>query len=349
VPLLDDVAANSGGGEANFDFSRTGLFAYVSGTANPLPRSLGWLDRAGGVEEVVPYTAPVGYSEPRVSPDGKRLAFRSRDAIWIYDFERKTQSRLTLSGPTISFLVWTPDGSRIAFALDAEVKRGIWWVRADGTGEPEQLTQSKNPQYPNSFSRDGRLAFTETNSETGNDVWLLPIDWTDAQKPRPGRPEPLIRTKTDESSAIFSPDDRWITYSANESGKSEVFVKSVSGSGKWPIAAGGFSVWSRNGRELFWQDPFPDTNLMVAGYSTKGETFIADKPRVWSDKQRIVVPNRRDFDLAADGMRIIAVLNPRLQQPKSANGSPVSTTPTHVNFLLNFFEEIKRRAPAGAR
>src|SRR5262249_6111160 len=68
APLLDDVAANSGGGEASFDFSRTGMFAYVSGTAAPVPRSLAWLDAGGKVEQLIPSTAPVGYSEPRISP-----------------------------------------------------------------------------------------------------------------------------------------------------------------------------------------------------------------------------------------------------------------------------------------
>jgi len=347
TPLLDDVGASSEGGAASFDFSRTGIFVYVSGTATRVPRSLASVDASGKVQQLIASYELVGYAEPRVSPDGKRFAFRARDAIWIYDLERNTQSRLTLFQPPISFLVWTPDGSHIAFASDAEGKQGIWWVRADGKGEPEQLTQSKNQQHPTSFSRDGkRMAFTETNPDTGNDVWLMPIDWTDLEKPKPGKAEPFLHAKFDEDGAAFSPDGRWMAYFSNESGKFEVFVKSVTGSGKWPIATGSFPVWSRNGRELFWEVPQPNPSLMVVDYSTKADSFVPSKPRVWSDKRRIRVPNKQDFDLAPDGTRMFFVLDPRQQEPKSANGSPSPSSPTHVNLLLNFFDEIKRRAPA---
>ena len=223
------------------------------------------------------------------------------------------------------------------------------WVRTDGKGEPEQLTKNTNAQYPTSFARNGKwMAYTETNPETGGDVWLMPIDWTDPERPRPGKPEPLLHTKSDEHNAMFSPDGQWIAYASNESGKDEVFVKSVSGSGKWPIAPGSLPVWSRSSRELFWQGPRPNSersaDLMVAGYSTKGDAFIIEKPRVWSDKPRIVVPSKRDFDLAVDGTRMIVVLDPRQQETASSDG-PTNSTPTHVNLLLNFFDEIKRRAP----
>src|SRR5262249_48658968 len=138
----------------------------------------------------------------------------------------------------------------------------------------------------------------ETNPKTGSDVWLMAFDWTDHEKPRPGKTDPLLHTKFDEDGAVFSPDGRWIAYFSNESGKFEVFVRSVTGAGKWPIALGTFPLWSRNGRQLFWQDPYPATNLMVASYSTRGDTFIAEKPNVWSRNQRIGVPNKQDFDLA---------------------------------------------------
>ena len=81
------------------------------------------------------------------------------------------------------------------------------------------------------------------------------------------------------------------------------------------------AIWSRNGRELFWQSPQPNPNLMVASYRAKGDTFIAEKPRVWSDKQRIGVPNKQDFDLASDGTRMIVLLDPRQQEAQSSDGS----------------------------
>jgi Tol biopolymer transport system component len=104
---------------------------------------MGWLDSSGKAQQLTAFPATVGYSQPRVSPDGKRLVFISRDAIWLYDLERDNQTRLVLFPPPISFPVWTPDSARIAFASDAEDKQGIWWVRADGKGEPQRLTQAR--------------------------------------------------------------------------------------------------------------------------------------------------------------------------------------------------------------
>ena len=44
---------------------------------------------------------------------------------------------------------------------------GLWVIRADGSGKPQSLTQSKNAQVPWSFTPDGkRLAFFEQDSKT---------------------------------------------------------------------------------------------------------------------------------------------------------------------------------------
>ena len=55
--------------------------------------------------------------------------------------------------------------------------------------------------------------------------------------------------------------------------------------GKWQISNSGgvYPVWSRNGHELFFRTE--DNQIMVAGYTVKGDSFIADKPRVWSEKK----------------------------------------------------------------
>jgi hypothetical protein len=73
---------------------------------------------------------------------------------------------------------------------------------------------------------------------------------------------------------------------------------------------------------------------MAASYTSKGDTFVADKPRVWLAK-----PVGADFDLSPDGKRL-AVMTPvaAAEPPK----------PEHeVVFLENFFDELRRRVPAG--
>jgi eukaryotic-like serine/threonine-protein kinase len=106
--------------------------------------------------------------------------------------------------------------------------------------------------------------------------------------------------------------------------------------GKWQVSSGGgdFPVWSRNGRELFYQAP---NGIMVVSYTAKGATFVPDKPRLWSDHRIFNAFGNRGYDLAPDGKRF-AVLEPPEGEQKPE---------THVNILLNFFDEVRRRAPAG--
>jgi hypothetical protein len=204
------------------------------------------------------------------------------------------------------------------------------------------LRESKTDQRPYSFSPDGkRLAFADSSSETGFDLWTLPLDLTDPEHPKAGKPELFLRTMFDEYEPAFSPDGRLIAYRATAGGLSEVYVQPFPGpGGKWLISTGGgrHPVWSRNGRELFYQAQ--DYRIMVATYSANGDSFAADKPRPWSPTQ-IREQNALywNLDLAPDGKRFVVV--PR---PEAAGGQKGSV---HVTVLLNFFDELRRRVPTG--
>ena len=96
-------------------------------------------------------------------------------------------------------------------------------------------------------------------------------------------------------------------------------------------------IWSRNGRELFFENP-TDGRIWVATYTAKGDTFIPDKPRLWSDAQILEV-NRQywNLDLMPDSKRFAVF--PRPDAADSRKGS------VHVTVLLNFFDELRRRVP----
>jgi serine/threonine-protein kinase len=209
-------------------------------------------------------------------------------------------------------------------------------MRADGSSPAQRLTESKNLQVPYSFSPDSkRLSFVEVPPGSGADIWTLPIDWSDPENPKPGKPEQFLVTKANESRPMFSPDGRWLAYFSGESlGTGEIFVRPFPGpGGVWQISNGGgdWPVWSRDGKQLFWQAP--NGALMVAGYTVAGNTFIAEKQRVWSVKTRYVGTNR-EWDLAPDGKRIL-VMDPQ----RAETAAP----PTHVTLLLNYFDEVRRR------
>ena len=169
---------------------------------------------------------------------------------------------------------------------------------------------------------------------------MLPIDWSDPNNPRPGKPEVFLRTPFSESEPAFSPDGRWLAYASDESGVLEVYVRSFPGrGGQKQISSGGgiFPTWSRNGRELFYRAR--DNRIMVASYAAKGDSFVAEKPRVWSQApigDTGVWPN---FDLAPDGTRFAVLM--------AAEGTAKEKPPTQVTFLLNFSDELRRRVPVG--
>ena len=161
----------------------------------------------------------------------------------------------------------------------------MFWIRADGAGKPQPLTQSKNAQFPWSFSPDGkRLAYQETNRRR-DELWTLPLE-SDGSGLRAGKPEPFLQTPFEERQPAFSPDGRWLAYTSNESGVYQVYVRAFPDKGgKWQISnsggvvAGVVAQWARAVL------PHLDNRIMVASYTVKGDSFVADKPRVWSEKQ----------------------------------------------------------------
>jgi serine/threonine-protein kinase len=251
-------------------------------------------------------------------------------------------SRLTFDPGRDTRPVWTPDVSRIAFSSTRADKAtpNLYWQRADGTGEAERLTESKSPQNPTSWHPEGKfLAFQEDQSQGNRDIWILPMEGDDASGWKPGKPTAFVNSPFSEAEAAFSPDGRWISYQSAESGTVEVYVRPFPGpGGKWLVSTAGglFPTWSRNRKELFYRTP--ESILMVASYAVVGDAFRAEKPRQWSPG---LVPARgpnRTFDLHPDGQRF-AVLKATERRAEEKRD--------HVVLIQNFFDELRRLAPAG--
>jgi hypothetical protein len=60
---------------------------------------------------------------------------------------------------------------------------------------------------------------------------------------------------------------------------------------------------------------------------------------VWTETRLRALGSLSTYDLAPDGKRLAAFL-----ADNDANGNK---GPTHLTFLLNFFDELRRRPPAG--
>ena len=158
---------------------------------------------------------------------------------------------------------------------------------------------------------------------------------------KPGKPVSFLLTPFNEMWPAFSPDGRWIAHNSNESGTYEVYVRPFPGpGGKWQIsnAGGRFPTWSRNGRELFYHGG--DNRIMVVNYSVEGDSFRAGRPRLWSEGQFTIRDETTNFDLHPDGKRFAV-----LKAPEDSK----QTGPTHVNLILNWFDEVRRRVAAAGQ
>jgi hypothetical protein len=139
---------------------------------------------------------------------------------------------------------------------------------------------------------------------------------------------------------MFSPDGRSLAYMSHPSGTIEVHVHPFSGPGGfWQISTGGgqLPTWSSTRRELYYG---MNGHIMVAGFSTEGQTFRAEKARLWSEQRYQTRGTSRMFDLHPDGERF--ALAPSAQAPV---GAPLDK----VVFIFNFFEELRRLAPVTGR
>jgi Tol biopolymer transport system component len=215
-----------------------------------LLRTLSWVDRRGRKESLA--LAPDRYANPRISPDGTRVALdiagANRD-IWIWDIERPSLTKLT-RGPTEDLLpVWSRDGRRVFFASDRTGNFDVYSQAADGATIDRVEFAGPGTQMTVSFTPDGtRLLVVEDFK----DLNMLNLA-------RPDRLELLLHGQFNQLLDVVSPDGNWIAYESDESGgQIEIFLRpfpNVSGRReKVSINGGRFPLWAKDSRELFYLD-----------------------------------------------------------------------------------------------
>ncbi len=327
-PVLEGVSTDALSGLGQFDVSGNGTLAYVPGRATLAERSLVWVDRKGTAQTISELRRP--FEDLALSPDGRRLALTLESPamnVWIYEFARGTLSRLTFELESRD-PVWTPDGKRVVYGSTRDGRHGLFWKPVDGSGPEERLTSSEYLQFPQSISPDGRLlAFGQTAPATGDDLWVTPL--TGDRKPRA-----LLTTKFNEDFGMFSPDGRWLAYNSNESGREEVYVqeyKEADGKlgAKWQVSTDGGThpVWASGGRELFYRN---EDKTFVVPVETR-PTFQPANPRLLFEGRYLVTGHHYDVTPAGDRFIFIREIE---QQ----------AAPTQIHVVLNWFEELKRKA-----
>jgi len=325
-----------------FSFSSDGLMVYGPGevttgiTTNP--RSLVWVDRQGREEAL---SLPMRqYSNPRLSPDGTRLAVvvlgdQGFD-LWVYDVRSGAGLRLTHEGSTSSNMVpiWTPEGGRIVFREVVGSGNGdLFWIAADGSGTPGPLvTGNPSDEYSTSVSADGRaLIFTRRLDVTHREVWEVPLDGD-------GTPTLLLSGQFAYGNASLSPDGRWLAYGSDESGERELYLQPYPGPGpKTPVSIGGGRelLWSPDGSEIFYR---AGSNMMVVDVQSV-PTLSVSEPRVLFQSNHLasIGGRAREYHVAPDG-RFLMIRSGAAQGVESADYD-------HLIVVENWLDELQRLVP----
>ena len=235
-------------------------------------------------------------SYPSLSPDGRELIFTSNrtgsQAIWISGADG-AQPRLLFGGDRLgtdpATPVWSPDGTRIAFAMKPagstdENESEIFVMRSDGK-KVRRLTRAPGDDSHPHWTTDGKRIFFNSARATPElkadwsrqwiDIYSMAADGSDLRR--------HTDCRTICTYPVPSPDGRSIAYRKVveapglqwdlEPGRrnSEVFVTSIDGSSSANVsnsgAYDGWPMWSPSGRWLVFvsnRDKIANTGQLYA-------------------------------------------------------------------------------------
>jgi serine/threonine protein kinase len=328
-----------------YSASSSGVLAYRPAKTGPGLSELTWFDRQGKELSIAGEPGSTyAYFDLALSPDATRVAASridlsvagSEQGLWLLDLARSVSTRFTFDAAPDLSPVWSPDGSRIAFAAARAGGTAIYQKASNGAGKEEVLLGATDEaKVPNDWSRDGRfLLYAQQDPKTKADLWALPLasDATPA-----GAPTPFANTEFNEDQGRFSPDAHWVAYVSDESGRSEVYVQpfppTAGGGSKTRVSRDGGDQprWRRDGKELFYLSL--DGKLMAVNLS-EGPTFKAGVPE--SLFQALVVRGRRQsllgvlrWDVTPDGKHFLI--------------NTVKTSSEPLTVVLNWTGELKKK------
>ena len=343
VAVIEGVHRGIGGHSAWYAVSDSGTVVYLPGpvsTGGPEKLTIALFDRAGKAEPLPVKAGP--YSEPRMSPDGRRIAFGSSDApdtsIWVYDLAAGgSAQRLTFGGHD-RFPVWSSDSQRVIFQSDRGGDLGLFWQRADGVGTAERLTQpGKGIEHvPQSASPDGKVLLVDQRDQAANaKTALMAFAFKDKSMTPFGA---VVSTRT--TGAIFSPDGRRVVYTIRE--RADVlYTQPFPATGaKVQISTnaetGHHPVWSSDGKELYY-NPGPGSRLVAVRVMASQGFAFGPAPPVAKPFASFSGLVERTYDVARDGKRFLGLI--------SAAAAATGPSRPELRVVLNWFDELKSRAP----
>lgn len=308
MPLAEHVGINSFVWQGLFSVSGDGVLSYAAARTSGTYRIL-WFDRSG--KQTAETGAPGEYYDPRISPDGRKVAVSFQAAgtaifnIWEFDLARGVPTRLTFSSSFDNRPAWSPDGKTMVFVSNRSGLYHIYQTAADGTGRTSPLVVDDASEHFPSFSPDGRyLIFERQSAQPGahREIWAMSL-FGDRKA------SPLVQSpQSDAGQPALSPDGKWLAYSSQESGRREIYATPFGqAAGKVRVSTDGGTLprWRQDGKELFYLSP--DKKITSAEISAADSSLVVGKVAPLFQVNVAPTFNGWPYDVSADGKRFVVV------------------------------------------
>ena len=314
VPLLSGVMVKPLG-SADFALSRSGTLIYLPGSSTSISgfAELVTADRNGHLTSLEP---PVTFNPSTnrgisLAPDGHHIAIdqlgTASPDIYVKTLPAGPMSRLTFDSIGAFRPQWSADGKYVYYISQGggTGRAEVWRIRGDGSARPERVWGDPHWNIlAFSVSHDGQwLVYRASVGASNRDLFGIRLG-------RDTLPTPLLTASYWEDAPALSPDGHWLAYTSSESAGDEVFVRPFPNvnDGRWQISTAGGTAprWSRDGRELYFEDV--NVNLFAVPVRTS-PTFSSGTPKKLIDASAglagsVVVPY---YDPTADGRSFFAV------------------------------------------
>jgi dipeptidyl aminopeptidase/acylaminoacyl peptidase len=333
IALVEGIGVRTAGFSVDLAVSANGTLVYTTG-GSVASRRVVWVSREGNATPLDSAWEPQGtLTSVALSPDGKMLAVgmgrEGKQDVWVKQLPSGPFSRITFGDTAYGRPSWSSDGRSVVYISDrGGGGAGLPYSRrADGTGTARRLLSSSFNFGQALESRDGRwLLLRRAANEPGSgDILALRTGDTTLT--------PLINSAAGEGNPALSPDGRWLAYSSDESGNSEVYVRPFPdvASARWQVSTTGGSepVWAHSDRELFYIN---GRNELVSAEVHLTPSFSIGQQRVlFSAVQYLQLGFIQSYDVTPDDRRFVMM----------REGAP--SEQSELILTENWFQELKAR------
>ena len=320
---------------ADFSAARNGTLVFLAAVTSG--QRLVWFDREGkelglAVPDIGNPTS--GLLAGTLSPSGDRVAVaRARGVgsdIWIYNLKTTLGTRLTFTDDFNESPVWSPDNNNVLFTRNLSDHYELRVKSISGAVDEQMALKTPGNVIASSWSSDGRYVFYSGDVfRVSGKVQGMAMAMHDAAY----KTIPATQSEGDVFGGAFSPDNKWLAYGSDETGRLEVYVTSFPNhAGKWQLSNGGidsglFPIWVGTGAET--EVIFRDlqSRLISVPVRTEGASPSQGAPRVLLGGRSLA--SSRFIDVTHDGKRILV-------------GLPQEYASTPLTLLLNWPENLRR-------